>query len=328
MNQTIPDIFDNPELTPYLLRLQESDAAMRRIAVLDLADLEDEEALPFLTDTLLHDPDASVRLESARVLAAWETPEVVTALLDGLTDASPEVAEAAAQSLSELKDVSLAALLVERVNHPSAFVRASVLRGLRELRYPLAFAPAVKALDDAEANVRREAVTVIGWLKQSDALTDLARLATSDPVVEVRRAATGALGLAADGKVLPALFTALNDKEWQVREEAAITLGKLKLAQSEAALVQALDDEYWQVKLQSVRALGRLRAKSPIGKLGELFRHPISNLRKEIALALGEIGHGESKAAARSILEPAIDDADPDVRKSVRIALAQINAGA
>ena len=317
---TQSQIFDNPELTPFLLKLQESDAAVRRIAVLDIADLEEEEALPALNDILLRDPDESVRLEAARVLAAWETPEVVTALLDALTDSSTGVAEAAAQSLSELKDVSLASLLVDRARHPSAFVRTSVLRGLRELRYPQAYAPAVKALDDADANVRREAVTVIGWLKQSDALTDLARLATNDPVVEVRRAATGALGLAADTKVLPALFSALNDKEWQVREEAAITLGKVKLPESEAALTQALNDEYWQVILQSVRALGRLRAKAAIEKFAELFRHPVSNLRKEVALALGEIGD----KAALPILEPAIDDADPDVRKSVRIALAQI----
>lgn len=322
MSQAIPDIFDTPELTPFLLRLQESDAAVRRIAVLDLADLEDEAALPFLIDSLLRDPDASVRLEAARVLAAWETPEVVSALLDGLTDAARQVAEAAAQSLSELKDVSLAPLLVERARHSSAFVRAAVLRGLRELRYPQAYAPAVKALDDADANVRREAVTVIGWLKQSDALTDLARLATSDPVVEVRRAATGALGLAADAKVLPALYAALNDSEWQVREEAAITLGKLKLAEAEAALTQALADEYWQVKLQSVRALGRLRTRQVLAELSALFHHPISNLRKEIALALGEIGD----KAALPLLEEAIDDADPDVRKSVRIAIAQIGS--
>ncbi|MBY0341028.1 MAG: HEAT repeat domain-containing protein [Rhodocyclaceae bacterium] len=320
MSPAIPDIFEIPELTPFLLRLQESDAAVRRIAVLDLADLEDEAALPFLIDSLLRDPDASVRLEAARVLAAWETPEVVTALLDGLTDAATQVAEAAAQSLSELKDVSLAPLLVERAPHPSAFVRAAVLRGLRELRYPQAYATAVKALDDADAHVRREAVTVIGWLKQSDALTDLARLATGDPVVEVRRAATGALGLAADAKVLPSLYAALNDQEWQVREEAAITLGKLKLPEAEAALTQSLGDEYWQVKLQSVRALGRLRARKVLAELSGLFHHPISNLRKEVALALGEIGD----TAALPLLEGAIDDADPDVRKSVRIALAQI----
>jgi HEAT repeat protein len=320
MNQTLPDIFDHPELTPFLLRLQEEDAAVRRIAVLDLADLEDEEALPVLIDTLLRDRDESVRLESARVLASWETPEVVVALLDGLTDASAPVAEAAAQSLSELKDASLAPLLVERARHPSAFVRAAVLRGLRELRHPQAYAPAVKALDDADADVRREAVTVIGWLKQSDALTDLARLATGDPVVEVRRAATGALGLAADAKVLPSLYAALDDREWQVREEAAITLGKLKFPASEDALARALDDEYWQVRLQAVRALGRLKAKSVLAKLGELFAHPISNLRKEVALALGEIGD----RAALAILEPALHDADPDVRKAVRIAVAQI----
>lgn len=72
--------------------------------------------------------------------------------------------------------------------------------------------------------------------------------------------------------------------------------------------------------LLRVRALGRLRAKAAIEKFAEL----VSNLRKEVALTLGKIGG----KAARRILEPAIDGADPDVRKPVRIALAQINAEA
>ena len=41
-----------------------------------------------------------------------------------------------------------------------------------------------------------------------------------------------------------------------------------------------------------------------------------------MALALGEIGAPEALVA----LENAIDDADPDVRKSVRLAIAQINS--
>jgi HEAT repeat protein len=50
--------------------------------------------------------------------------------------------------------------------------------------------------------------------------------------------------------------------------------------------------------------------------------HSISNLRKEAALALGEIGD----AAALPNLEHAAHDPDPEVRKSVRLAIAQIGA--
>lgn len=54
------------------------------------------------------------------------------------------------------------------------------------------------------------------------------------------------------------------------------------------------------------------------------LRHCISNLRKNTALALGEI----SDAAAVPALELAAADAGPEVRKSARLAIAQINAAA
>ena len=52
--------------------------------------------------------------------------------------------------------------------------------------------------------------------------------------------------------------------------------------------------------------------------------HKISTLRKEAALALGEIG---SPAALPALCE-AENDPDPEVRKSVRLALQQIGAQA
>ena len=52
--------------------------------------------------------------------------------------------------------------------------------------------------------------------------------------------------------------------------------------------------------------------------------HTIGNLRKEAALALGEIG----SPAALPALRAAENDPDPEVRKSVRLALQQIGAQA
>jgi HEAT repeat protein len=63
--------------------------------------------------------------------------------------------------------------------------------------------------------VRREAVAVLGYLKRGEALPALMQLATHAPAREVRRAAAGALGLAGDHSVLPALLTLLTDSMWQ-----------------------------------------------------------------------------------------------------------------
>ena len=49
-----------------------------------------------------------------------------------------------------------------------------------------------------------------------------------------------------------------------------------------------------------------------------------SNLRKEAALALGELGSSDALDALRS----AEHDGDPEVRKAVRIALTQLGQSA
>ncbi|MGE8385931.1 MAG: HEAT repeat domain-containing protein, partial [Pseudomonas putida] len=58
--------------------------------------------------------------------------------------------------------------------------------------------------------------------------------------------------------------------------------------------------------------------------LGGLLGHGIANLRKEAALALGELG----QARALPVLQAAEADSDPEVRKAVRIALAQLRGAA
>jgi HEAT repeat protein len=156
-------------------------------------------------------------------------------------------------------------------------------------------------------------------------LPKLAELAVTDAVADVRRAAVGALGMLGSGEVEPhrgqlaadALIQSLSDSDWTVREEAAATLGKLRLDKSAKALLRLLDDPYWQVRLKSVRALGRLRASSAISPIGRLLdRQQISNLRKEAAIALGEIGD----PAGLPYLAAAETDPDPEVRKLARLA--------
>ncbi|HHG5557356.1 TPA: HEAT repeat domain-containing protein, partial [Pseudomonas aeruginosa] len=186
-NATLPEIL---ELSP---RLEDADPGVRRLALIELADLELPEALPLLVAALRGDPDPGVRGEAARLLEAWEEDAVVDALCAALTDPLPAVAEAAAQSLGELKEPAAGRRLLPWLGHADAFVRASVLRALRELRLEESAAPALASLGDPQAAVRREAVAVLGWLRHQPALAELARLASADVDPEVRRAATGAL---------------------------------------------------------------------------------------------------------------------------------------
>jgi HEAT repeat protein len=307
-------------------RLASADPGVRRVAVLEFADSGEETLLSAIVTMLRHDPDPALRAESARALAGWGGDDVVAALAAALCDATP-VREAAASSLTELKDASAAVRLIPYAADPDAFVCASALRGLKELRLAAAAAPARAALSHADAAVRREAVGVLGWLKQAAALPLLARTAVGDADAEVRRVAAGALGLAAPANdaALVALRAALRDGIWTVREEAATTLGKFRDSSGAivAALRAAMADDYWQVRLRAARSLGRLRDTQAVALLIEALVHPAGNLRKEAAIALGEIGD----ATAVCALEAAGADPDPEVRKAVRMALQRLASG-
>lgn len=314
------------EATALLARLADGDPAVRRVALFELADLEDAALLPVFVGALRDDPAPDVRREAAAVLAAWEEDDVVDALCTALLDADEAVREAAAQSLSELKQPSSGHVLRRWAARPEPFVRRAALRGLRELRFAQAFEPALQALADTHADVRLEAVAVLGWLKDARALAPLASLAAGDTHADVRRAAVGALGFAspAEPAIVDALLAALRDDAWQVREEAATTLGKQRVAAAREPLATALGDAYWQVRLRAARALGQLRDAHAAPSVAVLLGHAISNLRKEAALALGELGSPASLPA----LQEALQDRDPEVRKAVRIAIDQIEGAA
>ena len=70
--------------------------------------------------------------------------------------------------------------------------------------------------------------------------------------------------------------------------------------------------------------MGLLKSSLAVADLAVNFKHEISNLRKEVALALGEIGTQE----AQMLLEQHQHDPDPEVRKAIRIGLTQITEGA
>lgn len=299
--------------------IADEDATVRRLAVLRLADCEEEEAVPALTKAL-SDTDRDVRLEAVRVLAEFDGPAVVAALLAAIKDSDDTVRSEAADALAEKCDESDPFELLNRLNHPDAFafVRAAALRALRPLKLPAALKPAIAALQDDHVGVRREAVGVLGYL-QAEAAVPALKDAVHDAHPEVRRAAIKALiphGIASRDN--------LKDADWQVRQDAAESVGKVKDRHGFDALLAALEDDHWQVRQKAAWSLGQLGDARAVPALGsQLLSHPESNVRKEAAAALGAIGHADGEI----YLQKASADCDADVRKSVRLALQMIEKG-
>lgn len=315
---TLPDL-DEDDLQ-FLNQLNQDDEKIRFVTLMNIADEEREELLPWLHYALSHDPAEIVREEAAKRLEGWEDQASLIALANALTDASEDVIAVATQSLSEVKYLESAEILAPYLNQDDINVKIAILRGLKPLRSVALYDAIVAHVKHDNVLVRREAVSALSWLQQEQAIDILADIIKNDTDTEIRRIATGGLAYAKQNSnaVMDALQHSLNAEDWQLRVESALTVGKLRIQSLENSLVDLLqNDPYWQVRIAVVRSLGLLKSTLALDGLDENFNHDISNLRKEIALALGEIG-GER---AEQLLLAHENDADPEVRKSIRIGL-------
>jgi len=302
-------------------RIASADSTVRRIAVMELTDVSFDPEAELLAIKALSDEDCDVRLEAARVLYEFDGDDVAQALVDALQDTDEKVRLAAAETLSENKDSSVAPVLIKALQGASeTFVMASLFRALREHRVPETQQLALTGLTHSDASVRREAVGVLAYLKAEEVVLALMDAARNDSDPDVRRVAVGSLVFSKTDKSCEVLQAALKDDNWQVREEAAFVIGKLGREECADALIAAMDDSYWEVCVKSARSLGQLKTNKAIDVLGSTLSHGMSNLRKEAAAALGEIGD----PAARPYLLKAQEDVDPDVRKLIQWALQRV----
>jgi len=300
-----------------------SDSDVRRLAVINAIELDEPEALAVILGSF-GDEHAVVRAEAARAIADIPGPYMLVPLLQLLEDEDEAVRRAAAETLAECNQEHLRDIYEKWIGSDQPFVRAAVLRAIRPLKIAGAARYALLGLKDESIPVRIESVGVLGYLQDPSYLKDLADMALHDRSLEVRRIAMGAMSYCLTSETASAVVAGLKDPAWQVREEAAASIAKLKSTAAGPSLVQGLGKEtYWQVMAKMLVALGRIRYVDAVRTASELLSYSVSNVRKEAALCLGEIG--DVRALPR--LKEALLDRDPDVKKLAAWAIAKIELG-
>ena len=76
--------FTDPLLISIETRLNDADVGIRRVAVMDLVDSPEPEAVELLIKAL-GDEDATVRMEAAKVIDEFEPVDMMDALVEALT---------------------------------------------------------------------------------------------------------------------------------------------------------------------------------------------------------------------------------------------------
>lgn len=180
---------------------------------------------------LLHDPQPAIRRVAAESLGKIGNVGTGTALLSLLADRDARVREAAARAIGRLgpsvgEEVSQA--IVEALDDPDEYVRRAVTIAIGELEpSSRLFAAVPELLTAREVSTRRSVARALSMVDAQAWLPDLVK-ALQDADAEVRQHVVAALAELGDPIIAPLLRDRLaRDPSAAVRTEAAYRLGKI-----------------------------------------------------------------------------------------------------
>ena len=150
----------------------------------------------------------------------------------------------------------------------------------------------VKALNDANPNVRLRAAESLGFRQQSGA-TDalLARLEQNEPVERVRQEIYSALGKIGEPSALAEIGNCLLDEaSAAVRAECASAVGNIDSREAEQLALKAIDDPNIQVRLNAIKSLGSFSGPATLQALTDFARDKNDSTSQLALLSLGRTG--------------------------------------
>ncbi|MBF0469572.1 MAG: HEAT repeat domain-containing protein [Desulfamplus sp.] len=168
----------------------------------------------------LLDTEMEIKYLAAAELGKIGNEAAVPVLMDAVRYDDPDLVSEIINSLISIGDTAAIPLFLKEVKSSRYRVRIGCLRGLFKLADDDVSMPLlVEALRDDHPEVRRTALTFIGWKDPEDAVPAVFQcLIDEEP--RVRKAAVSALAnLKDDSSVLP-LIKVLGDKELEIREKA------------------------------------------------------------------------------------------------------------
>lgn len=322
-----------------------------RITHLRTTSSDDTNVIPPLV-AALDDPDPDLRQWSAEVFAEEgdaidNSPDAVPALLKLFTGTDDAVARTAARALGKLsaRAPSIAPKILAALADAQPAVRRRAAEALTRAARPLddrgtrllvpkefqtaeAIAALAKAVEDANNEVRTEAIRTLGGIgpAAAKALPALAKVAASaDADKAVRVAAFAAIGqIGQDGATaVPALLAALKDPDDAVQRAAAEALARYG-KEAVPALRKALGEADVAVQFGAVQALAAIGpdAKDALAELTPLLKGDQAYPRLLAATAVLRID--PTRKDALPVLKAGLADGSLPVRLAALDATTQL----
>lgn len=284
--------------------------------------------------TILQDDDADLELRwfAARILGEFDDPQVIPALVELLqTSGDHDLNAMAAEALANLGPSAIAHLtnlLTE------ARTRLLAVRSLCQIRRTETIAPLISVVHDPQIAVRATAIEALSSFHDPQVPPVLIQ-ALSDPAAQVRRPAVSGLGFRADLiqelDLVQVLQPLLQDVDLEVCQQAAIALGRLGTESAAAALFQVLQSPATLVQVPIVRALAWIETSWSLEYLQQaLSLESALAAYPEIATVLGRVEQPDLIPQAVQILIDLLHSGpatqDPLVKQSIAQSLGQLGS--
>jgi serine/threonine-protein kinase len=230
-----------------------------------------------------------IRTHMAKLLARFNTPKTVHALIDLLKDLNKGVRQSALKALAELKSPESVHPVCQLLRDPDLMVQSAAIDSLIKIRDGNTVKYLIEILQDESEYVRRAAVEVLNEVGDQRAIKDLLNaLRDADWWVKVR--AADALGSIGGPKVIDAVLVLIKDEDEFLRRTAVEILNTSSDPRAFDKLVEALKDEDWWVRERAADALSSLGNPKAVGPLVDLLKtHPeASEIVLKALIALGD----------------------------------------
>jgi len=303
--------------------LKDMREQMRGAAYTALKDVDSPEMIPALEDGL-SDGSGLVRALAAEALGKLEAGRRSPRLRNALEDQAGLVKATVLKVLGKSGDRSVIPLLEKALKDEQPAVRLAAAGALYHTGQTAMWDTILKAASAPNPEERAAALRMVGELKDARGLSVLLEAITNTQP-SVRGAAASALGDLGKVQGIPALEHALEDKIPAVKTSAAISLGELGVKDSLVALRKALADPNPVVKAAVVSAL--LRVEEPFESVGEELYELAQNHDPGTRSAAGKAAgraHGANMKAAIEFLSGMLKDPIPRPRIAAARALGQI----
>jgi HEAT repeat protein len=257
----------------------------------------------------LFDPADIVRDEAAKALKAWGESKLLEAVREG-----KEIKDKI-EHLIHIDDPRAFDIAVKLLENISPDVRGAAAQTLSQLKDMRTAEPFAKALGEKSHMVRDAAAEALVELGACDQLCR----ALEHPDDKVRQLAANALGRLGDPRAVNPLLKALKDYNLIVRAEAAYALGNLGDLRATEPLTEALEDRDQIVRRAAAKALGVLNDERAIDKLIEAYSKE-SYEREEIICSLIRF---KNPRCIDTLIE-ALDDTNHEIVRKAEAALVEM----